>query len=121
MDSISEESFHHQRTTLHVISFMIDIFRRLIGHFTPFYTPNVMHAAFLVGTSSATRKTQSFADFDEKSVISILIDISGHLNAHFTPFYTSNVMHAASASEQALQLVKHNHSPILTKTLLFRS
>jgi hypothetical protein len=58
-----------------VISFLIEIFRRLKAHFIPFYTQNVVHVACCVGTSPAARKTQSFFDFDENSVISFLIEI----------------------------------------------
>jgi hypothetical protein len=48
-----------------VISFLIEIFRRLNAHFTPFYTQIVVHTALFVGTSQAARKSQSFVDFDE--------------------------------------------------------
>jgi hypothetical protein len=57
-----------------VISFLIEIFRRLNAHFTPFYTQNVVHTALFVGTFPAAHKTQSFVDFDEISVISTLIE-----------------------------------------------
>lgn len=50
---------------LSVISFLYEIFRRLNGRFTPFYTPNVVHATFTVETSTAACKTQSFADLHE--------------------------------------------------------
>jgi hypothetical protein len=43
-----------------VISFLIQIFRRLYAHSTPFYTPNVAHADFSVDRIPAGRKTQSF-------------------------------------------------------------
>jgi hypothetical protein len=65
-----------------VISFLIEIFRRLNAHFTPFYTENVVHTALCVGTGPAASKTQSFVDFDANSVISFLIQIFRHLNAH---------------------------------------
>jgi hypothetical protein len=48
-----------------VISFLIEIFRRLNALSTPFYAANAVHADFIVETSSATRKTQSSLDFDE--------------------------------------------------------
>jgi hypothetical protein len=43
-----------------VISFWIEIFRRLNGLSTPFYTPNVAHANFSVETITANPKTQAF-------------------------------------------------------------
>jgi hypothetical protein len=52
-------------STKTVISFLIEMFRRLDALSTPFYAPNAVQADFIVETSPATRKTQSFADFDE--------------------------------------------------------
>jgi hypothetical protein len=43
-----------------VISFLIEMFRRLNALSTPFYTPNVVHVDFSIETSAANRKTQSF-------------------------------------------------------------
>jgi hypothetical protein len=43
-----------------VISFLIQISRRLNALSTPFYTPNVAHANFSVKTIRANRKTQKF-------------------------------------------------------------
>jgi hypothetical protein len=82
-----------------VISFLIEIFRRLNAHFTPFSTQNVVHTALCVGTSPAARKSQSFVHYDEKSGISFLIEIFRCLNAPSTPFYTPNVMHATFSVE----------------------
>jgi hypothetical protein len=48
-----------------VISFLIEIFQRLNALSTPFCAPNAVHADFIVETSHATRKIQSFLDFDE--------------------------------------------------------
>jgi hypothetical protein len=48
-----------------VISFRIELFRCFDALSTPFYTPKAVHAEFTVETSLATRKTQSFVDFDE--------------------------------------------------------
>jgi hypothetical protein len=39
---------------------LIEIFRRLNAHSTPFYTLNVMIANFSAETIPANRKTQSF-------------------------------------------------------------
>jgi hypothetical protein len=87
-----------------VMSFLIQIFRRLNAPFTLFYTPNVVHAAFSVETDSAIRKTQPFVDSDENSVMSFLIETFRSL-PHFS-------LHSArrtywrplSASKQAIQL-----------------
>jgi hypothetical protein len=43
-----------------VISFRIEILRRLNALSTPFYTPNLVHVDFSIETSAANRKTQSF-------------------------------------------------------------
>jgi hypothetical protein len=43
-----------------VISFRIEILRRLKALSTPFYTPNVLHADFSIETIPANRKWQSF-------------------------------------------------------------
>jgi hypothetical protein len=43
-----------------VISFRVEILRRLNALSTPFYTPNVVHVDFSIETSVANRKTQSF-------------------------------------------------------------
>jgi hypothetical protein len=48
-----------------VISFLIEIFRRLKALFAPFYEANVLHADFIVETSPGNRKTQYFVDFYE--------------------------------------------------------
>jgi hypothetical protein len=50
-------------STKTVISFQIEMFRRLNAQSTPFYVPNAVQADFSVETSPATRKTQSFLDF----------------------------------------------------------
>jgi hypothetical protein len=48
-----------------VISFLIEIFRCFFALSTPFNAPNAVQADFIIETSPETRKTQSFADFDE--------------------------------------------------------
>jgi hypothetical protein len=52
-------------STKTVISFMIEIFQRLNALSTPFCAPKAVHADFIVEPSPATRKTQSFLEFDE--------------------------------------------------------
>jgi hypothetical protein len=52
-------------STKTVISVLIEVFWCFFALSTPFYAPNAMQADFIVETSPATRKTQSFADFDE--------------------------------------------------------
>jgi hypothetical protein len=81
-------------STKTVISYLIEIFRLLDSPSTPFYTPNAVHADFSVETSSATRKTQSFLDFEENSVISFLIEMFRRLDALSTPFCAPNAVHA---------------------------
>jgi hypothetical protein len=48
-----------------IISFLIEIIRRLDALSTPFNAPNAVQADFSVETSPATRKNQSFFDFVE--------------------------------------------------------
>jgi hypothetical protein len=48
-----------------VISFLIEIFRRLNALSTTIYAANAMHADFIIETSPATRQTQSFVDYNE--------------------------------------------------------
>jgi hypothetical protein len=55
------------------ISFLIEIFRRLIAPITLFYTPHVAHAAISFEVGHSIRRTQPFVDFDENSDISFLI------------------------------------------------
>jgi signal transduction histidine kinase len=62
-------------STKTVISNLSEIFRRLYTLFTPFYAAIAVHSDFSVETSPATRKTQSFLDFEENSVISFLTEI----------------------------------------------
>jgi hypothetical protein len=50
-------------STKTVISFLIEILRRLEAVSSPFYAPNTVQADFSVETSPATRKTPSFLDF----------------------------------------------------------
>jgi phage terminase large subunit GpA-like protein len=52
-------------STKPVISFLIEIFRCFDALSTPFYTLQAVHAEFIIETSPATLKTQSFVDFDE--------------------------------------------------------
>jgi hypothetical protein len=52
-------------STKSVISFLIEIFRCINALSTPLYAANAVHADFIIETSPATRKTQSFVDFDE--------------------------------------------------------
>jgi hypothetical protein len=57
-----------------------------------------VHADFSDETSSATRKTQSFRDFDENCYFVLDSDISV-LEALSTPFYAANVLHAEFSVE----------------------
>jgi hypothetical protein len=83
-----------------VITFPLEIFRRLSTPFTPFYTPNAVHDTFSVETIPDARKSRSLANCWRKSiVISLKLDIFRRLNAHFTSFYTSNAVHAPFSVE----------------------
>jgi hypothetical protein len=75
-----------------VISFLIEMFRRLNALSTPLYTPNVAQANFSVETTPANHKTQSFVAFEENSVISFLVEMFLRLNALSTPYYTPNLV-----------------------------
>jgi hypothetical protein len=70
------------------------IFRSLKAVSTPFQAAKAVHADFSVETSPATRKTQSFLDFEENSVISFLIEMFRRLDSPSTPFYTPSAVHA---------------------------
>jgi hypothetical protein len=76
-----------------VISFLIQISRRLNALSTQFHTSNVAHANFSVETIPANRK-RNLSNFDQNSVISFPIEMSRRLNALSTPFYTTSVAHA---------------------------
>jgi hypothetical protein len=76
------------------ISLMLEIFRRLNGHFISFYTPNAVHLTFCVATIPGARNARSFVWFSRKStVISLKLEILRRLTAQFTPFYTPNAVH----------------------------
>jgi hypothetical protein len=76
-----------------VISFLIQISRRLNALSTQFHTSNVAHANFSVETIPANRK-RNLSNFGENSVTSILIAISRRFNGLSNPFYTRNLAHA---------------------------
>jgi hypothetical protein len=63
-----------------VISFRIEILRRLNALATPFYTPNVVHVDFSVETIPVNRKP-NLSNIDENSVISIRIETFRRLKA----------------------------------------
>jgi hypothetical protein len=49
-----------------IISFRIEIFRRLNAQITAIYAQNIVHAVLSVETSPTTRETRSFFDCNEK-------------------------------------------------------
>jgi hypothetical protein len=88
----------HEKVT--VISFPIEIFRRLNAQITAFYVENIVHAVLSFETSPTTRKTRSFVDFNEKvTVISFPIEIFRRLNAQITAVYAENIVHAVLSVE----------------------
>jgi hypothetical protein len=63
-------------STKTVISFLIEMFRRLNAQSTPFYAPNAVQADFILETIPATRKTQSFLEFIQNCYFVPALDIS---------------------------------------------
>jgi hypothetical protein len=103
-----------------VISFLIEIFRRLYAHSTPFYTPNVARTKISVETIPANPKTQSFKF---RQLLCSIVPDGG--NSTFKRSFHS-VLHAERSARQ----FQSRNSPwksqnaifeISTKTLLFRS
>jgi hypothetical protein len=103
-----------------VISFLIDMFRRLNCLSTPFYTPNVAHANFSVETIPANRKTETFKFRRKLGYFVPDCDISAFkLSFH-------SILHA---ERRARQFQRRNNPcksqnanfQISVKTLLFRS
>ena len=85
---------------LSVISLLLEILRRLIAISIEFYTPNEMHASFLVETSPTVRKRRPYTRLWRKlCVISVLLEIFRRLNAISFAFYTPNAMHAVFSLE----------------------
>ena len=81
---------------LSVISLLLEIFRRLIAISIAFYTPNAMHARFIVETSPTVRNMRPCTQFWRKTVryIGPVGDISP-FKAISIAFYTPNDMHAS--------------------------
>jgi hypothetical protein len=75
-----------------VISFRIELFRRLTALSTPYNTPNVVHVDFSVETIPANRKTQSFKFRRKLCHFAPDWDITAY-NAISTPFDTPYVVH----------------------------
>jgi hypothetical protein len=103
-----------------VISFLIQISRRLNALSTPFYTPNVAHANFSVETIPANHKTQTFKFRRKHCYFDPDCDIT-----RFKRSFHS-ILHA---ERSALQFQRRNHPcksqnayfQISEKTLLLRS
>jgi hypothetical protein len=103
-----------------VISFLIEIYRRLNALSTPFYTPNVAHVNFRVETVPGNPKTQSFR-FRRKLCYFVPDgDISAFIRSY------PSILHAERSARQS----QSRNNPwksqntifeISTKTLLFRS
>jgi hypothetical protein len=77
-----------------VISFLIEIFRRLNAHFTSFCTKNVVNTALCVGTCPAARKSQSFVDFDEKCYFVPDWDISTFKRSFYSILHAERIKHS---------------------------
>jgi hypothetical protein len=79
-------------STKTIISFLIEIFLRLDALSNPLYAANAVHADFTIETSPATRKTQSFLDFDENCYFVP----DGYISAFKRSFHS--ILHAKSSS-----------------------
>jgi hypothetical protein len=107
-------------STKTVISFLIELFRRLNALSTPFYTPKAVHAEISVETSPASRKIQSFLDFNEYCYFVPDWDIS----LFWRSFHS--ILHAESSSCRTQRRNKPCDSqnlifPRFRRKLLFRS
>jgi uncharacterized protein YqiB (DUF1249 family) len=103
-----------------VISFLIDIFRRLNAPSTPFYTLNVAHANFRVETVPGNPKTQSFR-FRRK--LCYFVE-DGNISAFLRSFHS--ILHAERCARQNQRRnnpckSQNAISQVSTITLLFRS
>jgi hypothetical protein len=103
-----------------VISFPIEILRRLNALSTPFYTPNLVHVDFSVETIPVNRETQSFK-FRRKLCYFVP-------DRDITSFKRS--LHSILHAERIACRFQYRNNPcksqnaifqISTKTLLFRS
>jgi hypothetical protein len=103
-----------------IISFRIEILRRLNALSTPFYTANLFHVDFSVETIPANRKTQSFKF--RRNLCYFVPD------RDITSFKRS--LHSILHAERIACRFQHRNNPcksqnanfqISTKTLLFRS
>jgi hypothetical protein len=103
-----------------VISFRIEILRRLNALSTRCYTPNVLHVDFSIETIPANRKTQSFEFRRKLCYFDPVSDI--------TSFKRS--FHSTLHTERSARRFQRRNNPcksqnaifrISTKTLLFRS
>jgi hypothetical protein len=103
-----------------VISFLIQIFRRLYAHSTPFYTPNVAHADFSVDRIPAGRKTQSFKFRRNLCYFVPDSDIPAFLRSFHSILHADR---SARQDQRPNNPCKFQNSifQISTKTLLFRS
>ena len=81
---------------LRAISLLVEIFWRLNAISIAFYTPNALHASFIVETIIPVQKMRPFTWFGRKlCVTSILMEIFRRLNATSIAFFTPNAMYAA--------------------------
>ena len=85
------------------ISLVLEIFRRLNAFSIALYTPNAMHASFIVESNRPVRKMRSCTRFWRKlCVIFGLLEIFRRLNAISIAFYTPNAIHAVFSVETSL-------------------
>ena len=85
---------------LSAISLVLEIFRRLNALSIAHYTPNAMHASFIIEWIRHLRKMRSCTRFWRKlCVISLLSEIFRRLNSIFNAFYTPIATHAVFSVE----------------------
>ena len=95
---------------LSAISLVLEIFRRLNAISIALYTPNAMHASFIVEWNRPVRKMRSCTRFWRKlCVITLLLEIFRRLNATSIAFYTPNATHASFIVDRSRPCEKCDH------------
>jgi hypothetical protein len=103
-----------------VISFRIEILRRLNAPSTPFYTPNVLHVDFSVETIPVNRKTQSFKFRRKLCHFDPDFDISAFKRSFHSILHAERIACRFQHRNKRCKL-QNAIFQISTKSLLFRS
>jgi hypothetical protein len=97
--TLSKQALHLAKLNLSsisaktVISFLIEISRRLDALSTPSYAPNAVHTDFIVKQFLHLAKL-NLSSISAKTVISSLLEIFRCFFSLSTPFYAPNVVHS---------------------------